>query len=121
MPVFKIEGTDFYVDVRCNEFREVDRPSNCISFDEIVDILEEGVTGFVYDKETKNLYAGIIDPDNIPDNVTFIVIPQIVELDPVGIARKNGLHDNAYTWLTEKQNQTELQRATLKHKRGHRL
>src|ERR1700761_9395141 len=53
LPVYNIEGTDFYVDVRLNEFREVGAPWNTISLTEIGPV-EDGISGLVYDTGTKN-------------------------------------------------------------------
>jgi hypothetical protein len=122
LPVFTIEGTDFYVDIRSNEFREVDIPSNCISMNEMADLNESGVSGLVYDKETRNVYAGMIDPDNIPANVAFIIVPPLEVLDPIGLARKNGLADNAYARLLPvPPKRDQPAKKITKQKRGRRL
>ncbi|RKR80688.1 hypothetical protein BDD43_0820 [Mucilaginibacter gracilis] len=96
LPVFTIEGTDFYVDTRLNEFREVDAPWNRISMYELSEG-EGGLSGLVYDTLKKNVYEEIIDPDNIPPHVRLVIVPPLKELDPVGLARAYGLPDNEFT------------------------
>jgi hypothetical protein len=98
LPIFNMSGTDFYVDIRCNEFREHDAPWNRISLDEMWASVDEG-TEIAFDRNTKNLYDGIIEADKIPSHVTLVLIPPLKELDPVGVARKLNLPDN---WFLKK-------------------
>jgi len=58
---------------------------------------EGGITGLVYDRNTKNRYQQIVDPDHIPEHVKLIIIPPLIEFDPVGLARRYGMDDNAFT------------------------
>ena len=97
LPVFQIEGTEFLVDIRLNEFRQKDAPWNRISMDELRESTVSEVTALVYDTDTKNIYEGIVDPDNIPAHVKLVIVPSLMELDPVGLARKYGLADDAFT------------------------
>ena len=96
LPILIIEGTDFYVDTVLNEFREKDAPWNRIPMDEMMVSSEGGITGLVYDRNTKNRYQEIVDPDHIPEHVTLIIIPPLTELDPVGLARRYGMDDNTF-------------------------
>ena len=95
LPIFRIGGTDFFVDIRLDEFRQVDASWNRISMDEIGETAD-GLTELVFDSQTRNIYEGIIDPDNIPGHVKLVIIPPLKELDPIGLARKFGLPDNTY-------------------------
>ncbi len=95
LPVYKMGGTDFYVDIRCNEFREHDAPWNRISFDEMWASVDES-TEIAFDRNTRNLYDGIIDASNVPPNVTLVLVPPLKELDPVGVARKFNLPDDTF-------------------------
>ena len=92
LPELNIAGTLFTVDARLNEFRQKDAPWNRISMD---DIAEEGeLSGFLFDKNTKQVYNGEADPDNLPGHICLAIIPPIIELDPVGLARRFGLADH---------------------------
>ncbi len=96
LPVFRMEETDFIVDVRLGELREADAPWNRISLDEIREE-PDGTVGILYDKRTKNVFRGQADPENMPEYVRVIIFPSIIGLDPVGWARKYGLADDAFT------------------------
>lgn len=92
LPEVNIAGTWFTVDVRLQEFRQKDAPWNRISMD---DIAEEGeLSSFLFDKLTKQVYHGDADMKNLPAHVGLAVIPAIIELDPVGLARRFGLADH---------------------------
>ena len=95
LPVFRICETDFYVDIRLDEFRQVDAPWNRISMHEIRETADN-FSELVFDRQTRNIFAGIIDPDNIPSHVNLVIVPPLKELDPVGLARKFGLPDDTY-------------------------
>jgi len=87
-----IGGTLFTVDARLNEFRQKDAPWNRISMDDIAE--EAELSGFLFDKRTKNVYDGEAAPDHLPAHVCLAIIPPIIELDPVGLARRFGLADH---------------------------
>ncbi|MBS1525314.1 MAG: hypothetical protein JST19_06685 [Bacteroidetes bacterium] len=95
LPIFNMAGTDFYVDIRLNAFREVNAPWNAISFDEIVD--HDNTSALAFDTRTHNVYTGIIDPDHIPDEVVLVIVPPLAELDPAGMIRKLGLREQTTT------------------------
>ena len=84
LPTVKIYDTSFYVDVRLEEFRQTDNPSNRIPFAD----LNETPTGhntFFYDTTTKNVYRGNFDEMTTDPNVRFIKLPSIWELDREGM------------------------------------
>ena len=121
LPIFNMAGTDFYVDTRLNEFRERDAPWNRISLDEVFDP-SEGSNGLVFDTETKNVYQGLVDPDNLPKNAVLVVVPSMIELDPVGLARKHGLADDEFTKDKKvKQEQTKKEQPKQARKKGRKL
>ena len=121
LPIFNMAGTDFYVDTRLNEFREKDAPWNRISMDEVFDT-SEGFNGLVFDTETKNVYQGLVDPDNLPKNAVLVVVPSLIELDPVGLARKHGLPDDDFI-KNKKLERAEVkqEKKTRSRKKGRRL
>jgi len=96
LPVFRMIDTDFFVDIRLNEFREVDAPWNRISMDEINEDTDGKRTGILFDTKEKNVYNELVDPENMPSHVKLVIIPSLIDLDPVGMARKYGLADNAF-------------------------
>lgn len=81
-----LSGTIFLADVSKNELRQLDDPDNRISIFEMHDI----GTGyaFEYDARSKN----IADAFSESTSHTEIVLPQLVNLDPEGIAEKYGYH-----------------------------
>lgn len=87
LPIAEIAGTSFYVDVLREELRQTDDASNRISFNELSE--NKGGYCFIYDKRTKNV------PENKSDNETEslvkVILPALMELDPVGIAEKYGI------------------------------
>lgn len=95
LPVFKIGGTDFIVDLKKHEFRQADNPYNRITIGNVKE--EMGFSHFLYDSRTKNIYLGDDrNGDKIPDHVSIILVPALKDLDPVGLARRHGLLDEFY-------------------------
>lgn len=121
LPVFRMADTDFFVDIRLSEFREVAAPWNSISMKDIKETGEEG-TEIAFDRNTKNIYGEIIDPDNIPNHITLVVVPPLCELDPVGMARKCDLPDDHFVRLQKIiKDQAKQDKPIHKHKKGRRL
>lgn len=85
LPIYKIEGTEFVVDVRKNELRQKDNPANTISFHDMLD-LGNSYT-FSFDKTRKNFPAPF-SPQT--ENIVKVNVPQMVHLDPSGMAEKYG-------------------------------
>jgi hypothetical protein len=85
-----IDGTLFYIDLEKHEFRQVDNPHNRMTLGDIPE--EMGFTHFLYDSETKNRYLGNYkEGDNLPDHVRIVLVPPLKDIDPVGLARRQGL------------------------------
>lgn len=81
LPTYRIEDTDFIVDVSKLELREKGNETNVIRFEDMRDIGRGYV--FEYDLQEKNV------PSAWSDNETTTVrVPEFVELDPVGMAQK---------------------------------
>jgi len=93
LPLFPVQGTDFIVDIEREEFRQADKPSNRIIMSGVKE--EYGFSFFYYDTRTKNRYTG--PAVNIPSYVALIIIPPLKQLDPVGLARRQGLPDDYYS------------------------
>ncbi len=95
LPERMICGVPFTVDINKMELREAGNPANRMP---IIGAKEEmGFSHFFFDTQTKNLYAGETKmPNSIPDHVIMVFLPPLKELDPVGLARKQGMADNIY-------------------------
>ncbi|MGV8094849.1 MAG: hypothetical protein AB2L24_23605 [Mangrovibacterium sp.] len=85
LPVYVIEGTDFIVDVEKLQLREKADPENRISVFEMKDVGDGYM--FDYSRKVKNLPELFSDDQDI----TVVKIPELVKLDPVGMAKKYGL------------------------------
>lgn len=82
LPVYNIEGTDFIVDVDGLQLTEKANPENVIP---VLDMRDSGDGyEFEYSSEIKNMPALFADIKG----VTRIKIPELVKLDPVGMAEK---------------------------------
>jgi hypothetical protein len=95
LPEMKIGNTLFTIDIEQLEFRQVDNPTNRMP---IIGAKEEmGFSHFFFDTQTKNLYAGETKTSNsIPDHVIIVLLPPLKDLDPVGLARKQGFAEDIY-------------------------
>jgi len=84
LPTYKIQGTEFIVDVNQLELREKANPKNVIS---ISDMSERSIEGysFSYNIKGKNLSK------SYDTNSKHIEIPDFVKLDPVGMAKKHNI------------------------------
>jgi len=90
LPQVNIYGTMFLIDIARHEFRQVDHPENRFTMGDIPE--EMGFTHFLYDTETKNRFAGKWEQGKpIPDQVRIILVPPMKDLDPDGLAIKQGL------------------------------
>ncbi len=85
LPVYTIEGTDFIVDVEKLQLYEKADPENRISVFDMKDVGDGYV--FDYSLKAKNLPELFIDNQDI----TVVKIPELVKLDPAGMAKKYGL------------------------------
>jgi hypothetical protein len=93
LPEYTIAGTLFTVDGRIYEFRKTAAPWNKISMD---DFWEEAPTHILFDKQTNNIYTGGGSIADRPAHVELVVIPPIMELDPIGLARHYNLADEIF-------------------------
>ncbi|AIM38393.1 hypothetical protein KO02_18130 [Sphingobacterium sp. ML3W] len=95
LPSINIEGTDFLVDINKVELREKDNPVNTISIYEMRDV-EDGYA-FDYSLQDKNIPSLISNGREI-----LVKIPELVVLDPAGMAEKYKLS------LEELKNKTDF-------------
>lgn len=90
LPQVSFKGTLFYVDIHKHEFRQVDNPANRITMGDLPE--EMGFSHFLYDSQTRNRYAGPrVTEGQLPEHVCIILLPPMKELDPQGLARRQGL------------------------------
>ncbi|QRY55577.1 hypothetical protein [Sphingobacterium siyangense] len=85
LPIVKIEGTEFLLDVDKVQLREKENPGNIISFFEMDD--EGQAYRFEYNRKSRNLP----EPWDHSADITTVRLLQLVELDPEGMCLKYGL------------------------------
>jgi len=113
LPQVNIYGTMFLIDIARHEFRQVDNPDNRITMGDVPE--EMGFTHFLYDTETKNRFAGIlVKGEPVPDHVRIILVPPMKDLDPDGLAIKQGLP----SWKEVHKPQAVTDLAVLEHKQS---
>lgn len=120
LPKYTIGGTLFTVDGRIYEFRETAAPWNQISME---DFGENEPTHILFDKETNNIYSGTASLSIRPDTVELVVVPPLMELDPVGLARRYNVPDETYIPKHKRkqvlaEQMIGLQQDERKHKKG---
>ena len=79
LPTVKINDTDFYVDLKGLEFRQVDNPKNAISFRDVQDNGDH--TSVMYDPKTKNAFQGTWHEMSQREDVKLIKLPAMINLD----------------------------------------
>lgn len=104
LPLFNIGGTDFIVDIKNHLFQEKDNSENKMTLGNVKE--EYGFSFFYYDPSTRNRYEGPIA--GAPKEIMLIIVPPLKELDPIGLARKNGLRDGHYQSTRQKNNAGQL-------------
>jgi hypothetical protein len=119
LPEYIIAGTLFTVDGRIYEFREKAAPWNQIAMD---NFWENEQTHILFDKQTNNIYNGEAGAAK-PDYVELIVVPPLMELDPVGLARRYKVPDETYIPKHKRkqvlgEQMIGLQQNERKHKNG---
>lgn len=82
LPKIDFNGTLFYIDLRLDEFRQVDNPYNRIDFDE----LYETPHGFKmhFDPVTKSAFRGSEGEFMSRDDIELVKLATLEEMDPVG-------------------------------------
>lgn len=93
LPILEIEGTAFHVDIKAMELRQAEDPFNRISIGDVAE--ESGFKVLLYDPQTKNIYP-FDDKKGLPPNVKIVIVPPLKDLDPIGLARRQGYSDHYY-------------------------
>lgn len=93
LPILDIEGTAFLVDIKAMELRQAEDPFNRISIGDVAE--ESGFKVLLYDPHTKNIYP-FDDKNGLPPNVKIVIVPPLKDLDPIGLARRQGYSDHYY-------------------------
>ncbi len=88
LPVYKIEGTDFIVDVANLQLKEKANPENVIRVFDMRDVGD----GYVFDYSPKEKNMPVLFRDDM--DITTVKIPELVQLDPVGMTEKYGYSDH---------------------------
>ncbi len=88
LPTFHIYGTEFIIDVNRLELREKANPENVISISDMTEVEGPGYE-FLYCLSKKGL------PSKNDGDCTPVKIPDFVELDPEGMAKKHNLPESS--------------------------
>lgn len=84
LPIYNIEGTDFEVDVVNLRLHEKANPDNIISVSDMRDV----ENGYAFDYSLREKNIPMISTDY--KDIRSVKIPELVKLDPVGMAEKYG-------------------------------
>ncbi|WP_410220786.1 hypothetical protein [Pedobacter sp.] len=87
LPIFNIQGTAFLVDVAKCELREKGNEVNVISFFYMDEMTNTRGYKFVYDKTNRSISQVRV----MKDGDVIVRVPEMVDLDPVGMAKKYGM------------------------------
>lgn len=87
LPIYKIDGVEFIVDVNQLELRGKDNPKNVISIRDMEELPTEGYK-FWFSPKSKGLtkYSEW--------EAKYIEIPDFVKLDPIGMAKKHNISED---------------------------
>ncbi len=102
LPKIDIGGTMFYLDLRLNEFREVENFANRINLDDLYETIT-GTYKLWFNKKTKNLFLGTPEECKANKNAVELTLPSQYEMDPLG-----------FVWLMEDQHWIDPLEAKLK-------
>lgn len=82
LPKINIGGTEFFIDLRLDEFRQVANPFNRIHFD----MMFESVDGYLiqFDPITKNAFEGSEAEFGHRQDLITVELPSLEKMDPVG-------------------------------------
>ena len=83
LPKVEIGGTEFFIDLRLEEFRQVSNPFNTIPFMELMEN-EEGYT-LCYDPIGRTAFRGDIKEfEERKSELKLLQLPKLQDMDPVG-------------------------------------
>ncbi|PSK90790.1 hypothetical protein B0I18_107202 [Taibaiella chishuiensis] len=94
LPRYLLGASEFLVDLLNHEFRQADNPHNRISLGDVKE--EYGFSILLYDTITKNRFLENVEGVDLPGHVQLIIVPPLKDLDPVGLARRQGKQDDYY-------------------------
>jgi hypothetical protein len=83
LPIIDIGGTNFYLDLRMNQFREVDDFSNSIDLDDLYE-LPNGKLMIAFNKADKNLFQGTEEEFKSNPDCVIVRLPSTKNMDPWG-------------------------------------
>jgi hypothetical protein len=109
-PIFTIEGTSFVVDIEKQVLRQTNDQSNEISF---IRDMQDKTDHYllIYDTGLKRSLDGPIGPGAI----RAVKVPQLVELDPEGMAEKYGFSAKELEGKTDFEIIVDQEALTLRH------
>jgi hypothetical protein len=87
LPIIDIGGTNFYLDIRLNQFRDVNNFANSISLDDLYET-PDGDFKLGFDKRTKNLFTGTREVFDSAKHAVEVTLPRLDKMDPLGVLWK---------------------------------
>ncbi len=85
-PIVTIDNTEFLIDKRIGELREVDMVHNRIPFSELR-ATQGNMLEFLYDPKTKNAFRGLPEELQSRPDIKHIILPPMTAVDPLSIKR----------------------------------
>ncbi|NCI51306.1 hypothetical protein GWC95_15365 [Sediminibacterium roseum] len=104
LPIIDIGGTKFYLDLRLNQFRDIDNWANSINLDHLYEITT-GELKLGFDRKMKNLFAGTREEFDACKHAVEITLPPMHEMDPLGVLWK--LEEDGWISAEESKAQTD--------------
>ena len=96
LPKVDIRGVRFFVDIRKDEFVQIDNVDNVISFDTFKNQLGSTHSYFFYDLVKGCAVDQEYPPGPLPKGIVRVKVPSLMVLDPIGLARLTGERDDAF-------------------------
>lgn len=85
LPMVNVYGTEFFLDMRLNELRQVDDPTNRIDYQQLG--IDEFHHVIFYDTRTKNAFTGTYQQARLTDSVKQVILPPLDLMIREGIRR----------------------------------
>jgi hypothetical protein len=87
LPIIDIGGTNFYLDIRLNQFRDVNNFANSISLDNLYETAN-GDFKLGFDRSKKNLFTGTREEFVVAKHAVEVTLPRVDKMDPLGVLWK---------------------------------
>lgn len=108
LPMVNIYGTEFFLDVRLKEFRQVDAPHNIINYNALS--IDEFHHILLFDTTTKNAFAGTYGQARQTDTVKQIILPPLDLMILHGVKRHEAMLTKTGEFASDERKQTTRSR-----------